>query len=96
MPVDSPRRTLRSKSPTTYCCRRSRNWPSRANCQLDPRDPAGHEQGYSEYRDCHRSPGRVRPTLPGHVKVIERLMLFVGRQPGRSATGRRGKCGAWH
>ncbi|MDF5811766.1 hypothetical protein P4118_10685 [Pseudomonas aeruginosa] len=30
------------------------------------RDPAGHEQGYLEYRDCHRSPGRVRPTLPGH------------------------------
>ncbi|MDF5977327.1 hypothetical protein P4114_00730 [Pseudomonas aeruginosa] len=38
----------------------------RGQCQLDPRDPAGHEQGYLEYRDCHRSPGRVRPTLPGH------------------------------
>lgn len=38
----------------------------RGQCQLDPRDPAGHEQGYLEYRDCNRSPGRVRPTLPGH------------------------------
>lgn len=38
----------------------------RGQCQLDPHDPAGHEQGYLEYRDCHRSPGRVRPTLPGH------------------------------
>lgn len=29
VPVDSPCRTPCSKSPTTYCCRRSRNWPSR-------------------------------------------------------------------